>query len=437
MQRSILLSLSLLSLAALAPAFAQADADRTDLARITPAHVDPAPAGAHSDPFKPVYVVTSRQTHDAGLSTLARNASARVARSGAALVVSELQTHQLTDLSRHVHEKERRCGGYFAFDSRAEAEAFVRNDRSAEAMTTAFASYAIDNQATVTPWLGQVSEANIRATIQSLSSNWPNRHASTSHGRNAATWVRDRWAALGNGRGDVSTELFNCSGCGSQPSVILTIRGNELPNEVVVLGAHLDTISNSGSGETMRAPGADDDASGIATLTEVLRIAMANGYRPKRTIKLMGYAAEEIGLRGSKAIAADFKARGVNVVGVLQLDMTNYRTSTAPDVRVINDFSNAGLQQLLRDLFATYLGGSLRLGSYTCNYGCSDHASWTAAGYPAAMYFEGGNANGGYSPYIHTANDTLASVGQSAQASVPFAKLGLAFLGEVGKTAGR
>jgi leucyl aminopeptidase len=199
--------------------------------------------------------------------------------------------------------------------------------------------------------------------------------------------------------------------------------------------AEAEALSNSGSGETMRAPGADDDASGIATLTEVLRIAMASDYTPKRTIKLMGYAAEEIGLRGSNAIAADFKRRGVNVVGVLQLDMTNYRTSTAPDVRVINDFSNAGLQQLLRDLFETYLGGSLRLGSDTCNYGCSDHASWTAAGYPAAMYFEGGNAN--YSPYIHTANHTLASVAQPAHASVPFAKLGLAFLGEVGKTAGR
>ncbi|MBW8809826.1 MAG: M20/M25/M40 family metallo-hydrolase, partial [Lysobacter sp.] len=284
MQRSILLSLSLLSLTVAAPAFAQSAPARIDAARVVPAQADPAMAAALSDPFKPVYVVTSRQTHDAGLGTLARNASARVGRSGAALVVSELQTHQLGDLSRHVHEKERRCGGYFAFDSRAEAEAFVRNDRSVEAMTTAFASYAIDNQATVTPWLGQVNEANIRATIQSLSSNWPNRHASTSHGRNAATWVRDRWAALGNGRGDVSTELFNCSNCGSQPSVILTIGGNELPDEVVVLGAHLDTVSNSGSGESMRAPGADDDASGIATLTEVLRIAMASGYKPKRTI---------------------------------------------------------------------------------------------------------------------------------------------------------
>ena len=71
----------------------------------------------------------------------------------------------------------------------------------------------------------------------------------------------------------------------------------------------------------MNAPGADDDGSGIATLTEILRIAMANGWKPKRTIKFMGYAAEEVGLRGSAAIAADFKAQGVNVVGVMQFDM--------------------------------------------------------------------------------------------------------------------
>ncbi|UNP28306.1 M20/M25/M40 family metallo-hydrolase [Lysobacter gummosus] len=420
MQRTVLLSLSLASLAACASAFAPAFAQS---------------AAGQPDPFKPVYVVTSRQTHDAGLSTLARNATARIGVTGAPLMVSELKAHELTDLSRHVHEKERRCGGYFAFDTRAEAEAFMRNDRSVQAMNIAFADYAIDNQATVAPWLSQVKEANILASIKAMSTNWPNRYAGSSYGRKAALWVRDRWAELGAGRSDVSTELFTaCSNCGQQPSVILTIRGNERPDEVVVLGAHLDSISNSGSGEFMRAPGADDDASGIATLTEVLRIALSSGYKPQRTIKVMGYAAEEVGLRGSNAIANDFKSRGVNVVGVLQLDMTNYRTATAPDVRVISDYSNANLQKLLRDLFSTYLGGSMRLGDYTCSYGCSDHASWTSAGYPAAMYFEGGNASGQYLQQVHTANDTLATVGQSATASVPFAKLGLAFLGEVGKT---
>ena len=92
--------------------------------------------------------------------------------------------------------------------------------------------------------------------------------------------------------------------------MILTVQGAELPDEIVVLGAHLDSINTSGGGSTtQRAPGADDDASGIATLTEVIRISLASGWRPKRTVKFMGYAAEEVGLRGSKAIAQSFRQR--------------------------------------------------------------------------------------------------------------------------------
>ncbi|MBA5760487.1 M20/M25/M40 family metallo-hydrolase, partial [Escherichia coli] len=65
--------------------------------------------------------------------------------------------------------------------------------------------------------------------------------------------------------------------------------------------------------------------SGIASLTEALRVLLANNYRPKRTIKFVGYAAEEAGLLGSKAIAKQFRTQNANVVGVLQLDMTNYK----------------------------------------------------------------------------------------------------------------
>jgi putative aminopeptidase FrvX len=57
------------------------------------------------------------------------------------------------------------------------------------------------------------------------------------------------------------------------------------------------------------APGADDDASGIAPLLEVLRIALASGWKPKRTVKFMGYAREEVGLRGSNAIATSVPGR--------------------------------------------------------------------------------------------------------------------------------
>ena len=402
------------------------------LAQTAHDHDHVRPADASDDPFAPVYVVTSRETFDAGVRTLARRSSAVFGATGAPLVISEVKTHQLADITRHVHEKERRCGGYFAFASRAEAEAFVRSDRSAQAMAGKFlAAYTIDNQATVTPWLGQVGEANIRSTISHLSTQYPNRYYASTTGRTSAEWIRTTWLGLANGRSDVSAELYTgCTTCSTQPSVILTIQGTDLPNEVVVLGAHLDSISNSGSGNAMNAPGADDDASGIATLTEVLRIAMASGYKPKRTVKFMGYAAEEVGLRGSKAIATSYQTQGVNVVAALQLDMTNYRTGSDPHVKVITDYSNAGMVQFLKDLFTSYMGGSgLNLATEACGYGCSDHASWTAAGYPSAMYHEGR-----LFPNLHTSGDTLANMGNSATNSVPFAKLGLAFLGEAAKT---
>jgi leucyl aminopeptidase len=203
-----------------------------------------------------------------------------------------------------------------------------------------------------------------------------------------------------------------------------------------VLGAHLDSINASNRNDPNQlAPGADDDASGIATLTETLRIALSEGWRPRRTVKFMGYAAEEVGLRGSNAIAQSFRSSGVNVVGVLQVDMTNYKSGAVPDMKLISDYSNADLKNFFVTLFDTYLAPrGLTRGSEACGYACSDHASWTNAGYPAAMMFEAGSPSGSF-PYIHTTNDTLATMGESAQHSVKFAQFALAYLAETAKTA--
>jgi PKD repeat protein len=145
----------------------------------------------------------------------------------------------------------------------------------------------------------------------------------------------------------------------------------------------------------------------------------------------MGYAAEEVGLRGSNAIAQSFRNEDRNVVGVLQMDMTNYAAGASVEMRLITDYSNAGLKQFLTDVFDEYLAPlGMTRGTYTCGYGCSDHASWTSAGYPAAMMFEPT-----FFQNLHTPNDTLPAMGGTAHSSVNFAKLGLAFLGELSKTA--
>lgn len=386
----------------------------------------------------PVFALTSADTF---LASPLRHLPAEDASDslGTRLKLVELDATQRAWLSDFVHEEESRCGGYFAFPSRDEALDFLAQDRSLEGvLQPAAVNYLIDNPATVSTWMPQVSEANIHATIAHLSS-YQNRYYQSSYGVAAAHWIRDTWLALGQGRGDVHVELVGCSTCSNQPSVILTIDGAELPEEVVVLGGHLDSIrSGAGSNSEQFAPGADDDASGIATLTEVLRIALADGWRPKRTVKFMGYAAEEVGLRGSAAIASQFQSAGINVVGVLQLDMTNYRVGVPYHLQFITDYVNGPLLSFSHTLFDTYLAplGLIRR-NIACGYACSDHASWTSKGFPAVMASESGDATYEFFPYLHSANDTLAYIGGTANSSVPFAQFGLAFLGELAKTSAR
>ncbi|MFT3897387.1 MAG: M20/M25/M40 family metallo-hydrolase [Thermomonas sp.] len=417
---------------------------------LVPAHAFAANAAvqgqrsAHpaQDPFAPVYIVTSRKTFDT-IHALVRAPASRRDSLGNELIVSEAKANMLDAVSGLIHQRELRCGGFFAFASRAEADRFIANDRSALAVRSLAVSYTIDNAATVDPWLPQAGESGIYDTIDTLQ-GYKNRYYASSYGKAAAEWIKSHWESLAAGRGDVSTELFTgCTNCSTQPSVILTIQGNELADEVVVLGAHLDSINDStGGNPEMVAPGADDDASGIATLTETLRIALASGWKPQRTVKFMAYAAEEAGLRGSNAIAQQFKANGVNVVGALQLDMTEYQVGSPEDMQLVTDYSNASLKRFFNQLFDAYLAPmGLRRGTITCGYGCSDHASWTSAGYPAAMMFEAGDESGentpafrGYNPKIHTTGDTLSFLGESAQHSVKFAQFALAFAGEVGKT---
>ena len=388
------------------------------------------------DPYAPVFIVTSRDTYR-GIRGFARKAVERPDSTGLPLVIAETRADQLGEISRYVHVSERRCGGYFAFPSRAQAEAFVGTDRARQAMTKSMlAGYTLDNQTTVERWLPQVEERRLYDTINHLSS-YRNRYYASPFGKTSAEWIRSHWQTLATGRSDVTTELFTaCANCATQPSVILTIAGWDLPNEVVVLGAHLDSINASNRNDPNQlAPGADDDASGIATLTETLRIALSEGWRPRRTVKFMGYAAEEVGLRGSNAIAQSFRSSSVNVVGVLQVDMTNYKSGAVPDMKLISDYSNTDLKNFFVTLFDTYLAPrGLTRGSVACGYACSDHASWTNAGYPAAMMFEAGSPSGSF-PYIHPTNDTLATMGESAQHSVKFAQFALAYLAETAKTA--
>ena len=199
-----------------------------------------------------------------------------------------------------------------------------------------------------------------------------------------------------------------------------------------MLGGHLDSIRSGSNTSSTIAPGADDNASGIATLSEVIRVLLSNGFAPDRTVKFMGYAAEEVGLLGSADIATDHQNAGTNVVGVMQLDMTAYNGSV-PDIALIDDNTNAQLSAFTGQLIDTYLP-TLQWTYSTCGYGCSDHASWHNRGFPAVMPFEA--RMGEHNPTIHTSNDTTATFNNTADHSLKFAKLALAFAVETSLAGG-
>ena len=347
-------------------------------------------------------------------------------------VLSVIPESDLPALSEYIHHNERRCGGYFAFSTLDEANNFMQRSAYYAAQPFLLASYTIDNGTVVRNLMQQVSEANLRSTISRLE-QFQNRWYQSSYGSQSNNWIRDTWASMASGRPDISVSLDNsCGNCGVQKNVVLKIAGTQQASEIVVIGAHQDSTI-SGINNESRAPGADDDASGVAVLTEMLRVIVASDFKPNRSIELMAYAAEEVGLRGSNAIANAYRNGNKNVVGVMQFDMTNYRpVNTASDVWVMTDNSDSALVLFLEQLFDVYLAPSGKTrGRSSCGYACSDHASWTQAGFPSAMYSEASLSQS--NPAIHTVNDTLSAMGGTANHSVQFAQLGLAFAAEIAK----
>ena len=75
-------------------------------------------------------------------------------------------------------------------------------------------------------------------------------------------------------------------------NVVGEIRGTDLADEVVMIGAHFDTWHAS--------PNASDNTSGSAVMLEAMRILKAVGARPRRTIRIALWAGEEQGLHGSR-----------------------------------------------------------------------------------------------------------------------------------------
>jgi len=190
--------------------------------------------------------------------------------------------------------------------------------------------------------------------------------------------------------------------CGRKYSnVIASIRGAKLPDETVIIGAHYDTVYGT--------PGADDNASAVATLLEIARAL--KGFSPDRTLKLIFFTIEEHPVfrsedMGSYVYAKDARARNESIKAMISLEMLGYYAnekggqtfplplmsliypSTPNFIAVVGNPSSRSLVAKINNSLRASSRipvETLSAFSFVPGVDFSDHRSFWKMGYPAVM----------------------------------------------------
>lgn len=228
--------------------------------------------------------------------------------------------------------------------------------------------------------------------------------------------------------------------CGELQKSLIVHYPSAAEGPVTILGAHQDSISSHSPtddpagvfGPNVRAPGAEDNGSGVASVLDALRVLAQGRYVPATPLEFHFYAAEEIGFKGSKAIAAQYNVTGVQVRSMLNLDMTAY----APDegnvtIAVSTDPTDPVLTKWTQQAITAYLPGVHQI---TAGMMTSDHVSFADAGFPTTTLVDGPPRNHGIAPPVttmHKVTDTLDQEGFSYEHIKRFSKLAIAFAVEM------
>ena len=186
-----------------------------------------------------------------------------------------------------------------------------------------------------------------------------------------------------NSFSDKPVEVYNTVG---------EIRGSEKPDEVVILGAHLDSW-DLGTGST-------DNGTGSAAVLEAARALMKSGVKPKRTIRFVLFSGEEEGLVGSKMYVQAHKNDLDKVSAVLVHDTGTGRVLT------IGLHDNYQAREIVDQVLAPL--GELKLlePSMQRTFG-TDHASFDDVGVPGFWCIQNGAE---YSKTHHSQSDTFDKV---------------------------
>ena len=194
------------------------------------------------------------------------------------------------------------------------------------------------------------------------------------------------------------------------PNIVGWLPGSDpnLQHEYLVMGAHLDHL---GVKAGFVFPGADDNGSGSTALLSVARAMTVNGVRPKRSVLFMWFAAEEIGLIGSKYYCDHPVLPIQNMTSMLNIDMVGRNEESvseraADNVDSIHLIGSQKGKTRLHDLIQEanrYVGFRFEYDEESI-FDRSDQYNFYAKGVPVSFLF------GGFHPDYHEPTDTIDKI---------------------------
>lgn len=253
-------------------------------------------------------------------------------------------------------------------------------------------------------YAADVSQASYTGFVsQSLYTHYGNsRKFSSGVNRVAARDnIRNHFASVGL---RTSLESFTYNSLAGW-NIVGVLPGRVTPQDVYLVGAHWDSTSSSG-GTTPGAPGADDNASGVAGVMETARVLAPHAF--ESTIIFVGFDAEEPGLIGSKRYVAAHG--GTNYKAAISMDMIAYNPASGHNQAYLyyKYASGQPLASALDAAFSQYSGGVDGIVDVYSTYDMTDHAPFANAGYPAVAVSE---YNIWSNPLYHRWNDSIDVAG--------------------------
>ena len=276
----------------------------------------------------------------------------------------------------------------------------------------------------VASYLGKINPDSIQSYMQMLE-DFGTRFCLAGNRRDIAEWIRDKFIAFGYSGAYLDSFQFNRWYAGTlyqtwQYNVIATYEGYQNPDSIFVLGAHHDAIVPFSSNPFLNAPGADDNASGVAATLEIARVMKYYGYQPAYTIKFITFAAEEFGLHGSWNYANKAANTGKNIVCMINHDMVSYCTLPENEWKVqIQKYPNSDwFTNLAHQIIQNHTILTAVESTQYIQY--SDSWPFYQNGYSAIFFIEDQ-----FTPYYHTVNDLVATTNKHYAAEITKISLGM------------